>query len=118
MLVALCHPYTESADVYSFGIVLWQICKLEAPFDKLSEEAIERKVVHLGFRPKIDAHWSNALRRLLHDCFASSPRRPPMCVVCDVLRHEIRHLSDNELLKEDDFLDSTRSAMSLRYITA
>eukprot|EP00934_Nitzschia_sp_Nitz4_P000775 Nitzschia sp. Nitz4//scaffold161_size51353//37634//39263//NITZ4_006955-RA/size51353-augustus-gene-0.48-mRNA-1//1//CDS//3329537930//775//frame0 len=116
--VALCQPYTESADVYSFGILLWQICQLEAPFHKLSDEAVERKVIHLGARPKIDPHWPSAIRRLLQDCFASSPRRPPMSVVCTVLRHEISQLTPKELVDEDDLMDSTRSAMSLRYISA
>jgi hypothetical protein len=112
--VALGQPYTETADVYSFGILLWQICSMELPYGHISDEMVERKVVHCGFRPKIDLKWPNAVRRLLQDCFSSNPRRPHMDVVCGVLRHEINELSDKKLVDED-VVDSARSAQSLRY---
>lgn len=115
--VALSQPYTEKADVYSMGILLWEICAMETPYGKLNDEAIERKVVHLGARPKIDPLWPDSIRRLLQDCFASSPRRPEMEVVVAVLRHEITQLSDKELVDDEDLLDSARSAKSARYIT-
>mmetsp|Transcript_24835 Transcript_24835/g.71233 ORF Transcript_24835/g.71233 Transcript_24835/m.71233 type:complete len:434 (-) Transcript_24835:20-1321(-) len=117
--VALSQPYTEKADVYSYGILLWEIMEMGMPYGKLTEDMIERKVIHLGFRPKIDPQWPPAIRRLLQDCFASSPRRPSMDVVSDVLKHEIRQLSDKDLLDDEDamdFVDSARSAMSARYI--
>jgi serine/threonine protein kinase len=113
--VALSQPYTETSDVYSFGILLWQICKLELPYEGITDEMVERKVVHCGFRPKIDPAWPNALRRLLQDCFASHPRRPHMDVVCNVLRSEIVQLSGKKLVDEDDMLDSARSVMSARH---
>ena len=46
--VALNQSYSETADVYSFGILLWQICKLELPYDGMTDEIVERKVVHCG----------------------------------------------------------------------
>lgn len=113
--VALNQSYTETADVYSFGILLWQIIKLEMPYGGVSDDVIERKVVHCGFRPKIDPKWSNALRRLLQDCYASNPRRPSMDVICDVLKREIKELWGKKLVDEDDVIDSARSAMSARY---
>jgi len=114
--VALCQPYTEKADVYSFGILLWQIIEMEKPFGKLNDHAIERKVVHLGYRPKIDPQWPSSIRRLLQDCFASSPRRPTMDVASTVLRHEINLLSDKDLVGDEDLMESDRSAMSARYV--
>lgn len=114
--MALCQPYSEKADVYSFGILLWQIIEMETPYEKLHDDAIERKVIHLGFRPKIDPQWPPSIRRLLQDCFASSPRRPSMEVVCAVLRHEINQLSGKNVVDDEDLMDSARSAMSARYI--
>lgn len=112
--VSLSQPYTETADVYSFGIILWQICKLELPYKESTDDQVERKVVHCGYRPKIDPQWPNSVRRLLQDCFASNPRRPQMDVVCDVLRREISELSNKKLVDED-VVDSGRSAVSARY---
>jgi serine/threonine protein kinase len=113
LLVALNHSYTEKADVYSFGILLWEMLALEMPYVGLSDHDIERKVFHCGGRPKIDGKWPNAIRRLLHDCFASAPRRPQMTAVCDILRKEIMELGGKTLVDED-MMDSARSAMSER----
>jgi hypothetical protein len=85
---------------------------LEMPYAGLTDDAIERKVVHCGGRPKIDGKWPNAIRRLLADCFASAPRRPQMTAVCDILRKEIMELGGKTLV--DDMMDSARSAMSVR----
>ena len=112
--VALKQRYDETADVYSFSVLLWQIIAMKDPYEGLSDQAVERKVLYAGYRPKIDPHWSNALRRLMHDCFASKPRRPHMEHVCDVLRQERNMLSDKKLVDEE-VVDSARSAMSARY---
>jgi hypothetical protein len=112
--VALNQPYNETADVYSFSVLLWQIIAMKDPYEGLSDQVVERKVLYAGYRPKIDPHWSNALRRLMHDCFASNPRRPHMDVVCDVLRHEINTLTDKKLVDEE-VVDSARSALSAHY---
>lgn len=115
--VACDQPYTEKADVYSFGVLLWQILSLEEPFPKMSAGMIEHKVCQLGIRPKIDPSWSNPLRRLLQDCFSSQPRRPLMDVVCTVLRREVNSLADKKLTDEV-LLDSSRSAISARTASA
>jgi serine/threonine protein kinase len=112
--VALKQRYDETADVYSFSVLLWEMIALKDPYEGLSDQAVERKVIYAGHRPKIDPQWSNGLRRLMHDCFASSPRRPHMDLVCDVLRQEINKLSDKKLV-DAEVVDSARSAMSARH---
>jgi serine/threonine protein kinase len=114
--VALNQPYTEKADVYSFGILLWQILSLEEPYSKMKSGPIEYNVCKLGLRPKIEPSWSNALRRLLQDCFAAQPRRPSMEVACSVLRREVNSL-DGKKLMEEGLIDSTKSAMSARSLS-
>ncbi|CAJ1970355.1 unnamed protein product [Cylindrotheca closterium] len=112
--VALNKAYTEKADVYSFGIILWQVLALEIPYGPLPDDGIYRKVVHCGGRPKIEGKWPTELRRLLQDCFASGPRRPPMTRACEIIRKAI-HEVGGETLVDDDILDSARSARSLRH---
>jgi len=111
--VALSQGYTEKADVYSFGIVLWQVVALETPHGEVSDDAIYRKVIHCGARPKIDGKWPSILRRLLQDCFASAPRRPQMVKACEILRKTIQDVGGKKLV-DDDIVDSARSVMSLR----
>mmetsp|Transcript_14376 Transcript_14376/g.26940 ORF Transcript_14376/g.26940 Transcript_14376/m.26940 type:complete len:489 (+) Transcript_14376:270-1736(+) len=112
--VAMEHNYTEKADVYSFGILLWEILSMETPYGKLHGGKIEYSVCHLGLRPKIDPKWPSALRRLLEDCFAGQPRRPGMEVICTVLRREANELADKKL-RDSEWMDSSKTAMSARY---
>jgi len=110
--VALNQHYTEKADVYSFSILLWQICSMHLPYDGLSDASVQRKVVHCGYRPTIDQKWPSGIRRLLHDCYGKTPRRPSMDTVCSILKQEINELSDKKLV-DQDVLASTRSALSV-----
>lgn len=112
-IVALSQGYTEKADVYSFGILLWHMLALEMPYRNLPDDAVERKVFQCGGRPKIDGKWPSDVRRLLQDCFASAPRRPQMTAACEILRKEIKNLGGEKLVDEG-LLDSARSAMSAR----
>lgn len=113
--VALFHPYNEKADVYSFGMLLWEICEMATSYPKLSDEEVKRKVLYMGYRPRINPEWPASIRRLLEDCFSTSAQRPSMEVVCTVLRYEINHLSGCDLV-DGDLLESARSAASARYI--
>jgi serine/threonine protein kinase len=110
-------PYTEKADVYSFGVLLWQIMSLEEPYGKMTAARIEYSVANVGLRPIIDPSWSNALRRLLQDCFADPKRRPSMEVACSVLLREVNSLGDKKLMNEE-LKDSSRSAMSARDLSS
>ncbi|CAN0164791.1 unnamed protein product, partial [Hapterophycus canaliculatus] len=37
-------PYNEKADMYSYGIVLWELCTLQKPFAGMSSHEHARKV--------------------------------------------------------------------------
>ena len=59
-------PYSLSADVYSFGIVLWQIMSLE-PFmtDITSKRKCLEQVVQQNVRPVISNDWPDSIQDLL-----------------------------------------------------
>ena len=65
--VALSKPYNESADVYSFAILLWEIMKVEKPFGNLleSETGFLEQVIEGGARPPLDNAWPEELVELL-----------------------------------------------------
>jgi len=81
--VALCQPYNEKVDVYSFGILLWQLLSGEAPFEGMSREEHMDRVVRGGQRPSLSAvSGANAahtasLRKLLEQCWHADWRRRP-----------------------------------------
>lgn len=51
--VALRKPYNEKVDVYSFGMILWQLVTGEVPFDGMCRQEFIEKVVKNGVRPAI-----------------------------------------------------------------
>ena len=52
--VALSLPYNEKADVYSFGILLYQVASLLKPFDEYSFAEHEDEVICRGTRPNVE----------------------------------------------------------------
>ena len=92
--VALKLGYGKEVDVYSFGMLLWEICALEKPFDSIqSVDEFHDVVVLCGRRPslKVDPLWTSSLKSLMSRCWSTDPLdRPTMVQVksllCNVLR--------------------------------
>jgi len=88
--VANFEPYNFSVDVYSFGILLWQICALETPFPGFDVDMHSERVVKNGERPKIDPKWSSSLSSFMNKCWSPDfLKRPDFEQVTDTLRNEI-----------------------------
>lgn len=58
-------PYGPSADIYSFGILLWQICTLETPFESYDCNLHNKLVVYEGARPKVCDSWPSTLKNMI-----------------------------------------------------
>ena len=92
--VALKLGYGKEVDVYSFGMLLWEICALDKPFDSIqSVDEFHDLVVLCGRRPSlnIDPLWTPSLKNLMSRCWSTDPLdRPTMVQVksllCNVLR--------------------------------
>jgi serine/threonine protein kinase len=72
-------PYNESVDVYSFGVLLWEILQLKKPFEGMANEHFAALVMHRGIRPHplLPAHIDPVLRALVPQCWSEiSDDRP------------------------------------------
>ncbi|CAB1121477.1 unnamed protein product [Ectocarpus sp. CCAP 1310/34] len=67
--VAMQLPYNEKADVYSFGLILWEMLSLRRPFEGLNRKEFVQSVIKGGRRPPLQQEWSAALRELMRRCW-------------------------------------------------
>lgn len=82
-------PYSLKADVYSYGVVLWEICARDIPYKNLHPMAIPLKVVQSHERPNMSVIPSTCpekMKALIVQCWQFEPmRRPNFEEVLDVL---------------------------------
>jgi len=77
--VGLDMGYSLPADVYSFGILLWEICALKKPFSSVkSSDEFHKLVFEKGTRPKLGKHWSVDLKTLITSCWSISEIDRPL----------------------------------------
>ncbi|XP_021718944.1 serine/threonine-protein kinase HT1-like [Chenopodium quinoa] len=69
--------HTKKVDVYSFGIVLWEILTALTPFDDMTPEQAAFAVCQKKARPPIPAECPTALSRLMKRCWSSKPYKRP-----------------------------------------
>lgn len=94
--VGIGQPYNLSADVYSFGILLWQVKALKTPFQKMTPLVFKEYVVKGSLRPKIDHKaWSDVIIGLLENCWSGTiSERPKFDSILESLREESYGITD------------------------
>ncbi|CAB9516260.1 Probable LIM domain-containing serine/threonine-protein kinase DDB [Seminavis robusta] len=94
--VYFSEPYGLSADTYSFGLLLWNLCYLRTPFgDGLTLKSHHKKVMVKGDRPKRlrSKIVSESLWHLMSMCWTSErEERPSFENICEALRNDISNL--------------------------
>jgi len=77
--VGLSLGYGLKADVYSFGILLWEVCALTKPFAPITSSSdFEIAVFMGGKRPVTEYHWPAAIKELISRCWAAIPNKRPL----------------------------------------
>lgn len=70
-------PYNHKADVYSYGIILWELNAGKKPFDGLNRELFYERVVHGGERPPLSKKWPEELKKLVIACWSAEMENRP-----------------------------------------
>jgi serine/threonine protein kinase len=85
--------YNEKADVYSFGILLWEMVSLQRPFEYHTPKTMQSEVIMGTERPSLQASWPLSFQSLLRKCWShSANERPTMIEVESILRSIHRDL--------------------------
>jgi serine/threonine protein kinase len=69
--------YTQTADVYSFGIVLWQLITREVPFADRNQISAASLVATDDLRPPFPEGISSSVKELIERCWSSAPEERP-----------------------------------------
>eukprot|EP00904_Undaria_pinnatifida_P012456 jgi/Undpi1/8340/HiC_scaffold_25.g10809.m1 len=85
--VAESRPYNEKVDVYSYGVILWEMTTLKKPFDGMGRDRFFSQVVRGSHRPPINKKWPKPWAALMQSCWAEDPTaRPSFAKVGDLLQ--------------------------------
>jgi serine/threonine protein kinase len=66
-------PFDEKCDIFSFGVMMWELWTLNRPWEGVPPERVVYSVAHEGSRLEIP---EGPLGSLISDCWAESHERP------------------------------------------
>lgn len=76
--VMMGQPYDDKADVYSFGIILWEIVTRDVPYKHHTDyNTFSRAVCHDHERPPLPADIMPSLKYLITNCWDHDPKIRP-----------------------------------------
>ena len=70
-------PYGTGCDVYSFGVLCWEMLSYSIPFPQHTPVEVALSVATKGMRPEIPAHSPSVLVDLIEQCWQQQALRRP-----------------------------------------
>ncbi|XP_051884267.1 mixed lineage kinase domain-like protein isoform X2 [Pristis pectinata] len=89
------YPYDKPCEVYSFGIVLWEIASCKTPFKDCSDQEIHQKVCEEQVREPLPSDCPKDLCELIDECRAFDPfERPNAGAIVDRLKNILTRITE------------------------
>ncbi|KAF4354323.1 hypothetical protein F8388_022985 [Cannabis sativa] len=66
-------PFSEKCDIFSLGVIMWELCTLSRPWEGVPPERVVYAVANEGSRLEIP---EGPLGRLISDCWVEPDQRP------------------------------------------
>jgi alpha-tubulin suppressor-like RCC1 family protein len=89
------NSYSEKADVFSFGIILWELWVQEPPYKNIDRIIVAKKVAtDRNYRPRLDSNTiPDEMKQLMVACWDYDPdQRPTFEEIIDYLEKERENL--------------------------
>ncbi|CAN6812400.1 unnamed protein product [Brassica oleracea] len=102
-------PHGRKADVYSFGLVLWEMVAGAIPYEDMNPIQAAFAVVHKNIRPAVPGDCPAAMKALIEQCWSVAPdKRPEFWQIVKVLeefedsleREGCLNLASNKICKD------------------
>ncbi|NXJ83256.1 MLKL protein, partial [Trogon melanurus] len=71
------YPYKRPCEIYSFGIVLWEIATSKIPFEGCTPQEIVEKTCNRCYRDPVGEDCPEDLRKVTDECRAFDPSQRP-----------------------------------------
>lgn len=92
--VCECRPYDSKCDVFSFGILSWEIFTLQTAFPGITHAQYLHRVALNGERPRIPKRLKPLIKLMLQEAWEYDPqKRPNMRRVATMIRGDLNELS-------------------------
>ena len=92
--------YTKSVDVFSFGVLLWEIVTRETPYNDLPSWSVPDKVI-AGERLTIPSSCPIELKNLIESCWHQNPsRRPTFSQIVEIVKPKVDYLALRSIIAQ------------------